>query len=174
VNYAGKNGHAYTAIGRTLIAKGALTKQNVSMQAIRAWLKAHPKEAQAVMQQNQSYTFFALAPAGDSAQGSKGTEGVALTAGGSLAVDNRIHPLGVPLFVSTALPNGKTFDRLLIAQDTGGAIRGTVRGDVYWGTGAEAEKLAGAMKSQGALFVLLPNKVAARIGHEKRFKVSSP
>jgi membrane-bound lytic murein transglycosylase A len=173
VGYAGKNGRPYTAIGRTLIERGALTKDSVSMPAIRAWLKAHPKDARAVMQTNQSYTFFALSPAGDAAQGSKGTEGVPLTAGASLAVDNRIHPLGLPLFLVTTLP-GKTpkpFHHLLIAQDTGGAIRGAVRGDVYWGTGAEAERLAGAMKSQGELYVLLPNKIAAKLGSGKAFKL---
>jgi membrane-bound lytic murein transglycosylase A len=172
VGYAGKNGQPYTAIGRTLIERGALTKDRVSMPAIRAWLKAHPKEARAVMQANRSYTFFALLPAGDAALGSKGSEGVPLTAGASLAVDNRIHPLAMPLFLVTTLP-GKTpkqFHQLLIAQDTGGAIRGAVRGDVYWGTGAEAERLAGAMKSEGDLYVLLPNKVAAKLGSGKVFK----
>lgn len=177
VGYAGKNGRAYTAIGRTLISRGALTKENVSMQTIRAWLKAHPKEAAGVMQTNAAYTFFTLLPAGDPALSSSGTEGVPLTAGASLAVDNRIHPLGVPLFLSTNLPakNGsEPFHRLLVAQDTGGAIRGAVRGDVYWGTGANAEWLAGVMKSQGELFVLLPNKVAAKFGGGKTFKVAAP
>lgn len=173
VGYAGKNGRPYTAIGRTLIERGALTKNSVSMPAIRAWLKAHPEDARTVMQTNQSYTFFVLLPAGEAARGSKGTEGVPLTAGASLAVDNRIHPLGVPLFLVTTLP-GKTpkpFHQLLIAQDTGGAIRGAVRGDIYWGTGADAERLAGTMKSDGALFVLLPNKVAAMLGDRKAFKL---
>lgn len=172
VGYASKNGRPYTAIGRILIERGALTKDSVSMPAIRAWLKTHPKDARAVMQTNQSYTFFALLPAGDAAEGSKGTEGVALTSAASLAVDNRIHPLGMPLFLVTTLPGEtpKPFHRLLIAQDTGGAIRGAVRGDVYWGTGVEAERLAGAMKSQGDLYVLLPNKVAAQLGDNKTFK----
>lgn len=173
VGYGGKNGRPYTAIGRTLIERGALTKNSVSMPAIRAWLKAHPEDARTVMQTNQSYTFFVLLPAGEAAQGSKGTEGVPLTGGASLAVDNRIHPLGVPLFLVTTLP-GKTpkpFHQLLIAQDTGGAIRGAVRGDIYWGTGADAERLAGTMKSDGALFVLLPNKVAAMLGDRKAFKL---
>lgn len=173
VGYAGKNGRPYTAIGRTLIERGALTKNSVSMPAIRAWLKAHPEDARTVMRTNQSYTFFVLLPAGEAAQGSKGTESVPLTAGASLAVDNRIHPLGVPLFLVTTLP-GKTpkpFHQLLIAQDTGGAIRGAVRGDIYWGTGADAERLAGTMKSDGALFVLLPNKVAAMLGDRKAFKL---
>lgn len=177
VGYAGKNGRAYTAIGRTLISRGALTKDNLSMQTIRSWLKAHPKEAAGVMQTNEAYTFFTLLPAGDPALGSSGTEGVPLTAGASMAVDNRIHPLGVPVYLSTSLPakNGSApFQQLLIAQDTGGAIRGAVRGDIYWGTGAKAERLAGAMKSQGRLFVLLPNKVAAKIGDGKTFKVAAP
>jgi membrane-bound lytic murein transglycosylase A len=176
VVYAGKNGRPYTAIGRTLIARGALTKENVSMPAIRAWLRAHPKDAKAVMETNQSYTFFALTPAGDTALGSKGAEGVPLTAAASLAVDNRIHPLGAPLYVSTMLPDkpSRPFRKLLIAQDTGGAIRGAVRGDIYWGAGARAERLAGAMKSQGKLSVLLPNNVAAKLGDGRTFKVRAP
>lgn len=175
--YAGKNGRPYTPIGRTLIARGALTKESVSMPAIRAWLKSKPQEARAVMQANQSYTFFTLLPAGDPALGAIGTEGVPLTAGASLAVDNRIHPLGAPLFVTTTIPgkpSARPMRKLLIAQDTGGAIRGAVRGDVYWGTGANAEYLAGAMKSQGQLYVLLPNKVAAGLGADKTFKVRAP
>jgi membrane-bound lytic murein transglycosylase A len=177
VGYAGKNGRTYTAIGRTLISRGALTKENVSMPAIRTWLKTHPQDARGVMQTNQSYTFFALSPAGDPALGARGTEGVPLTAGASLAVDNRIHPLAAPLFLTTTVPgkpSAKPFANLLIAQDTGGAIRGAVRGDVYWGAGANAEYLAGAMKSQGRLYVLLPNKVAAKLGSGKAFKVRAP
>ncbi len=173
--YAGKNGRPYTAIGRTLIARGALTKENVSMPTIRNWLKAHPDQAAAVMRSNQSYTFFALQP--DAGQNASGSQGVPLTAAASLAVDNRIHPLGVPLFLVTTLPGkpeGQVFQQLLIAQDTGGAIRGTVRGDVYWGTGARAEFLAGAMKSKGRFYVLLPNKVAASLGSGKDFAVRAP
>lgn len=131
----------------------------------------------AVMQSNLSYTFFALLPAGDPSLGARGTEGVPLTAGASLAVDNRIHPLGAPLFLTTTVPgkpSTKPFRKLLIAQDTGGAIRGAVRGDVYWGAGAQAEYLAGAMKSQGQFYVLLPNKVAAKLGEGKTFKVRAP
>ncbi|HEY4126175.1 MAG TPA: murein transglycosylase A [Rhizomicrobium sp.] len=177
VAYAGKNGRVYTAIGRTLISRGALTKESVSMPAIRAWLKANPKDARAVMQKNESYTFFALSPAGDASLGARGTEGVSLTAGASLAVDNRIHPFGAPLFLVTTVPgkpSAKPFRKLLIAQDTGGAIRGAVRGDVYWGAGGDAEFLAGAMKSQGQLYVLLPNRVAAKLGASKTFAVHAP
>jgi membrane-bound lytic murein transglycosylase A len=99
---------------------------------------------------------------------------VPLTAGASLAVDNRIHPLGVPLFVATALPDGKPLRRLLVAQDTGGAIRGAVRGDVYWGVGQRAERLAGAMKSKGEMYILLPNKIAARLAPTKTFAIATP
>lgn len=167
--YAGKNGRLYTAIGRTLVERGALTKENVSMQTIRAWLKAHTKEAASIMHTNESYTFFSLLPLGDPTLGSKGSEGVPLTAEASLAVDNRIHPLGVPFFLAAEV-DGEAFRKILIAQDTGGAIRGPLRGDVYWGAGARAEKLAGEMKSKGALFVLLPNDAAKRLGSGKTFK----
>jgi len=173
--YAGKNGRPYTAIGRTLIARGALTKDSVSMPTIRSWLKAHPDQAGAVMRSNESYTFFVLQP--DAGQNASGSQGVPLTAAASLAVDNRIHPLGVPLFLVTTLPgkpDGQAFRQLLIAQDTGGAIRGAVRGDVYWGTGARAEFLAGAMKSKGRFYVLLPNKVATHLGGGKDFALRTP
>ena len=177
VNYAAQNGSPYTAIGRTLILRGVLTKETVSMSAIRAWLNAHKQSAREVLETNPSYIFFALSPLGDSTLGSRGTEGVALATGASLAVDNRIHPLGVPLFVTTTVPDKtseKPFYGLLIAQDTGGAIRGAVRGDIYWGVGADAERIAGAMKSKGQLYMLLPNKIAAKLAPKKDFKVRAP
>jgi membrane-bound lytic murein transglycosylase A len=169
VAYAGQNGQPYTAIGRTLIAQGALTKENVSLQTIRAWLKANPQNARQVMETDKSFVFFSEQPVGDASLGSAGSEGVALTAGASLAVDLRLHPLGAPFFVSTNVPDPNTakpdraFNRLLIAQDTGGAIKGPVRGDVFWGFGKDAEEIAGRMKSHGMLFVLLPKSVAAKL-----------
>ncbi len=162
VAYVGQNGHPYTAIGRTLINRGALTKDNVSLQTISAWLKEHPKDARDVMETNASYVFFNEQPIGDPKLGSPGTEGASLTPGASLAVDMRVHPLGAPFFVGTEVED-RPFARLLIAQDTGGAIRGVVRGDVFWGFGKKAEEIAGSMKSQGRLYVLLPKPLAARV-----------
>jgi len=156
VSYAAQNGQPYTAIGKTLMARG-VPREGMSLQVIRAWLKAHPDEARAVMEEDASYVFFAEEPVGDPTVGAKGAEGVPLTPLASLAVDSRLNPLGVPYFV--AGDQG----RLFIAQDIGGAIRGAVRGDVYFGFGPAAEAKAGTMDATERLFVLLPNAVARRM-----------
>ena len=162
VAYAGENGQAYTAIGRSLIADGSLTREEVSLQSIRAWLKAHPDRARAVMEINRSYIFFAETPLGDTVLGPKGSLGVNLTPLASLAVDPRLHALGAPFYV--AAEGDDPVHALTVAQDIGGAIRGPVRGDVFFGFGPEAERRAGAMKGTGTLYVLLPNALAAKIG----------
>lgn len=162
VGYAAQNGQKYEAIGKELIARGALTKENTSMQTIRAWLEAHPAEAQELMNANKSYVFFREI----GADGPIGGEGVALTPGRSLAVDRKKIPYGVPVFVDAAAPEaagedkGPRFQRLMIAQDTGGAIRGAVRGDVFWGAGDHAAEMAGVMKSPGYAYILLPKSVS--------------
>lgn len=155
--YAGQNGHPYFAIGRELIARGALTKENVSMQTIRAWLDANPDESEALMNMNASYVFFQELEG----EGPLGGENVALTPQRSLAIDRSLLPYGLPLWVDIAEPVAGYggLQRLMIAQDTGGAIRGPVRGDVFWGYGEEAEHLAGNMKSKGRYWALLPNTV---------------
>jgi membrane-bound lytic murein transglycosylase A len=160
IAYAGENGQPYTAIGRTLIAEGALSRENVSLQTIRAWLIANPGRAREIMETNKSFIFFR------EAEGA-GAQGTALTPLGSLAVDLRIHALGVPFYVAADGPD--PVHAVLVAQDTGGAIRGAVRGDIFFGFGAEAERRAGAMKAPGRLFVLLPNELAAKIGAGKDF-----
>jgi membrane-bound lytic murein transglycosylase A len=163
IGYAAQNGHPYVAIGKTLIAKGALTPESVSMQSIRAWLEANPQEAATVMNSNPSYVFFQLQPDGG---GPLGAANVPLTPLRSLAVDNRYIGYHVPVWVdlkdvptmassSEAVGLGG-MTRLFVAQDTGGAIRGIVRGDVFWGHGAEAQAQAGLMKSRGQYYVLLP------------------
>ncbi len=162
IGYAGDNGQVYTAIGRTLIADGSLKREEVSLQTIRAWLKANPDRAAAVMETNRSYIFFAEAALGDTASGPRGTLGANLTPLASLAVDQRLHALGAPFYVAADGPD--PVRGVLVAQDTGGAIRGPVRGDLFFGFGAEAERRAGAMKGGGALYVLLPNALAAKIG----------
>jgi len=162
ISYAGENGLPYTAIGRTLIADGSLAREDVSLQSIRAWLLAHPDRARAVMQTDKSYIFFQEKPIGDGALGSMGSLGANLTPLASLAVDLRIHPLGAPVFVSADGPD--PVHALMVAQDTGGAIRGPARGDIFFGFGGQAEARAGAMKAPGRLYVLLPNGLAAKIG----------
>ncbi len=159
IAYAGENGRPYTAIGRILLAGGQLARDKISLASIRAWLKANPKLAQGVMEADQSFIFFQEAPLGDTTLGSPGVEGVALTPLGSMAVDLRKNVLGAPYYVAA-----DPVRALLIAQDTGGAIRGEVRGDIFFGFGADAETRAGGMKSRGRMYVLLPNDVAARLG----------
>ncbi len=154
VTYAGQNGYPYTPIGRTLIAEGALERADVSMQSIRAWLTAHPGEARRVMESDDSFIFFKQEPVGDRALGPAGSEGVALTPRGSVAVDPTIHPFGVPMFVA-----GDGLGDLFVAQDTGGAIRGPARADIFFGFGPSAEDAAGKMKAHPRFFVLIPNGV---------------
>jgi membrane-bound lytic murein transglycosylase A len=160
--YAGANGQSYTAIGRTLINEGQLTRENVSLQSIRTWLMAHPDQARRVMETDQSYVFFLQATIDNPALGSTGTLGANLTPLASLAVDPRMNALGAPFFV--AADGSDPVHGLLIAEDTGGAIKGAVRGDIFFGFGPQAEERAGHMNAPGRLFVLLPNAVAARIG----------
>lgn len=158
VGFAAKNGQPYFAIGRALIDRGVLTRGSVSMQSIRAWLEANPDEAAALMQQNPSYVFFRLLDG----PGPLGSLGVPLTPGRSIAVDRRLIPLGAPVWLDAAQPGAasgaadRPLRRLMVAQDTGGAINGGVRGDVFWGAGAEAEHVAGHMKHPGRWFLLLP------------------
>ena len=159
VGYADQNGRPYRAIGKDLIEIGAIAREDMSMQAIRAWLAANPAEAPAMMARNPSYVFFAEAPP---ASGPSGAQGVPLTPGRSLAVDRKYLPLGAPMWIDTVAPEpdgDRPLRRLVVAQDTGGAIRGAVRGDVFWGAGARAEYLAGHMKSPGRLFILLPREL---------------
>ncbi|NUB11763.1 murein transglycosylase [Azospirillum brasilense] len=158
VGYAAQNGHKYVAIGRGLIDRGALKREEVSLQTIRAWLQANPGEAAALMNKNPSYVFFQELKG----EGPNGAQNVALTPGPSLAIDSKFLPYGVPVWLDAEDPlDAQTrLRRLLIAQDTGGAIRGPVRGDVFWGHGPEAEEKAGVMKSAGEYYVLLPKTVA--------------
>ncbi len=170
IGYAAQNGHPYSSIGKALIQRGALRTDTVSMQTIRAWLKAHPDQTAGVLEKDASYVFFqetgarAAGPDGRP-EGPMGAEGVPLTPGRSLAVDLRYMPLGVPIWLASRMPAPRETDpdrrlrRLLIAQDTGGAIRGPVRGDVFFGFGPEAETMAGRMKHRGKMWVLLPREV---------------
>ena len=162
IAYAGENGQPYTAIGRTLIADGSLARETVSLQTIRAWLLANPAKARAVMETDRSYIFFEQKALGDTALGSTGSQGVNITPLGSIAVDQRIHALGAPFYVAADGPD--PVRAVMVAQDTGGAIRGPVRADMFFGFGDEAERRAGVMKAPGRLYVLLPNALAATLG----------
>jgi membrane-bound lytic murein transglycosylase A len=165
VGYAAENGQPYRAIGRDLIQMDALTKENVSLQTIRRWLQNHPDRAGEVMERNRSYVFFRRLDSLSADEGPIGSQGVPLTPRRSLAVDTRYVPLGAPLWLTTEAPvpgdTSKTrpFRQLMIAQDTGGAIRGPVRGDVFWGAGDTARAIAGRMQSPGQYVILLPRSV---------------
>ncbi|HUO92011.1 MAG TPA: murein transglycosylase A [Rhizomicrobium sp.] len=180
LGYAAKNGRAYTPVGRVLIAQGALERKNVSMQSIRVWLDAHPHDAQRVMEADQSFVFFDLAPLGDPALGSPGTEGIPIAAQASLAVDPYFHALGTPIYVATVVPDADPakpdhqFQRLLIAQDTGGAIKGPARGDIFFGAGRDAEAIAGRLNARGQFFVFVPKAVTAALGHGKDIPDARP
>jgi len=175
IAYDSQNGQPYTAVGKTLIEKYGVPRNGMSMQVIRAWMKDHPADARSAMEADQSFVFFREEPVGDPALGAEGSEGVPLTGGASLAVDSKLHPLGAPVYVVAKRPDADPnmpehdFDRLLIAQDTGGAIKGAVRGDVFWGFGRDAESVAGRMKSGGQMYVLLPKALAMRLGQSQDF-----
>lgn len=163
VGYAGQNGHGYRAIGRDLIELGELRPEEVSMQSIRTWLTANPERAPWLMAQNPSYVFFKEQMGLEPDDGPLGAQGVPLIAGRSLAVDRRYIPLGAPVWLETQAPwpEGEApFRHLMVAQDTGGAIRGIVRGDVFFGAGERAADVAGRMKHSGRLSLLLPRSLA--------------
>ena len=159
IGYHAWNGHPYFAIGRALIDRGEATREEMSMALIRDWLRRNPDQAQDLMNLNRSYIFFRLR---DSAEVVGALE-VPLTAGRSLAVDRTHIPLGVPLWLDIAddptVPGGR-LRRLVLAQDTGGAIRGAVAGDLFWGYGDDAGRLAGAMQARGRYHMLVPRSVA--------------
>lgn len=159
VGFAGNNAQSYFPIGRELIRRGEIAPEQMSMQAIRDWLLAHPSEADGVMNMNPSYVFFRILDG----EGPIGAHGVPLTPGRSLAVDPSFVPYGVPIWLETSDPvqGGAPLRRLVVAQDTGGAIKGPIRGDVFWGVGEDAELRAGLMKQPGRYFLLLPRTAAA-------------
>jgi len=157
VGYAGGNGKPYVAIGRVLVERGAMALEKVTMQSIRSWLQAHPDQADAVMNANPSYVFFREIGDVPPEMGAIGSLGVPLAPGRSLAVDRSYVALGVPVYVATGQPaHGGALQRLFLAQDTGGAIKGPVRGDIFFGWDQEAATGAGLMKKAGAAWVLLP------------------
>lgn len=160
VGYAEQNGHPYKSIGKLLVERGELPLEKASMQGIKAWGKQNPDKLGELLQQNPSYVFFRELPADPSGKlGPPGALGVPLTAGRSLAIDPRSIPQGAPVFLSTTKPNSEqALNRLMLAQDTGGAIKGGVRADFFWGFGAEAGNQAGKMKQSGKMWVLLPKE----------------
>lgn len=155
INYADQNGHPYRSIGRLLIDRGAMSKAQMSMQNIRRWARNNPDQVWSLLGENPSFIFFRELD--QAVQSPPGSLGIPLTPEVSLAVDPRTIPLGAPVFLATTWPyNPRPLHKLMVAQDTGGAIKGQVRGDFFWGMGDEAGALAGRMKQDGRLWVLLP------------------
>lgn len=166
LGYAMKSGLAYTSIGAILVDRGAFTREQMSMQSIRTWMAEHPDEARQLMWMNESFVFFRALENTNPGLGPLGAQQVPLTPGHSLAVDRALWMFGTPVWLDTTVPapgGMETFRRLLIAQDTGSAIKGAARGDVFWGAGGRAAAIAGRMKSSGRMFVLLPNALAKNV-----------
>jgi membrane-bound lytic murein transglycosylase A len=157
VGYADQNGHPYRSIGRWLVDRGELTLDQASLQGIRAWGQRNPQRLPELLNQNPSYVFFRELPLGDPQAGPLGAMGVPLTAGYSVAADPQFVPLGAPLLIRTAHPSdGTSLVRWVLAQDTGGAIRGPLRFDFFWGTGAAAGEQAGRQRGDAAAWLLVP------------------
>jgi membrane-bound lytic murein transglycosylase A len=164
IGYADQNGHPYRSIGRVLIESGELAPSEASMQGIQAWARRHPDKLRALLEENPSYVFFRELPRdANAARGPIGALGVPLTAERSIAVDARYIPLGAPVWLATTRPGSPTpLNRLMLAQDTGGAIKGGARADFFWGFGHAAGQQAGRMKQPGRMWVLLPRQENAR------------
>ena len=161
LNYADQNGHPYQSIGKVLVERGELKLEEASMQGIQSWARANPGRLDALLNSNPSYVFFREMP--NSNGGPIGALGVPLTAERSIAIDPRSVPLGSPVFLATTRPNSSTpLNRLVMAQDTGGAIKGAVRADYFWGFGKEAGEQAGRMKQSGRMWILLPAELAPK------------
>lgn len=161
VAYADVNGHPYRAIGRVLVERGDLTLADATAPNIRTWLTAHPQQRDEILNSNPSVVFFREEPLPDPTLGPKGSLGVPLTAGRSIAVDPRQLPMGAPVYLVVNDPDGLPLDRLMLAQDTGGAIRGTLRADFFFGLGPEAGDKAGRMRGDGRFWLLWPRNAAA-------------
>ncbi len=158
LGFAEQNGHPYRSLGRYLVDRGELKLEQASMQSIKAWGASNPDKLQEALNANPSYVFFRELPAPSSPQdGPPGALGAPLTPGYSAAIDPRYVPLGAPVFLATTYPlSSKPLERLVMAQDTGGAIRGAIRADFFWGTGDEAGAQAGRMRQQGKMWILWP------------------
>ena len=154
VGYSNQNGHKYFAIGRALLKEGVLEKTGASLQGIKKYLKENPSRIEEILNKNRSYIFFT-----ERKQSATGALGTQLVGGRNLAVDRRYIPLGMPVFINTKNSvNQEKIDRLMVAADVGGAIKGEIRADFYFGNGADAELWAGGMKEKGKLTILVPNE----------------
>ncbi len=166
ITYAAKAGHPFSGIGRKLIDIGEIDEADISMGTIRQWLRSNPDRADEIYWHNRSYIFFREVPSGDLSLGPVAAAKVQMTPGRSLAVDRMIHTFGCPFFISsetlTQLDDGRPFQRLLLALDTGSAIVGPARGDIFTGSGVKAGDLAGAVRNEADFFILIPKAAAAQ------------
>ena len=163
IGYADQNGHPYRSIGRFLVDRGEMPLERASMQGIKAWAAANPAKLREALDSNPSYVFFRELPVDTG--GPPGTLGAPLSAGYSVAIDPRAVPLGAPVFLATTWPlSTRPLERLVAAQDTGGAIRGAARADFFWGTGPEAGSFAGQMRQRGRMWILWPRGEALKPG----------
>ncbi|MDQ0422118.1 membrane-bound lytic murein transglycosylase A [Peteryoungia aggregata LMG 23059] len=166
ITYAAKAGHAFSGIGRLLIDLGEIPEAEISMQSIRAWLAEHVERVDEILWHNRSYIFFREAEVEDPARGPIAAAKVPLLAGRSLAVDRQIHTFGFPFFIHapglTHMDGGRDFSRTMLALDTGSAIVGPARGDIFTGSGPEAGELAGAVRCAADFYILIPKQAAER------------
>jgi membrane-bound lytic murein transglycosylase A len=181
VGYADQNGQPFRSVARMLIDRGELTLGEASMQGIRAWGRLHPDRLPELLDENPSYVFFREVPPPEPGSleahidGPIGSLGVPLLARRTIAVDSRAIPLGAPVFVATTEPlSGAPLQRLVMAQDTGGAIRGPLRVDFFWGFGDEAGDLAGRMRQQGQLWILWPRNAPLPGASPERLTAATP
>jgi membrane-bound lytic murein transglycosylase A len=170
IGYAAHNGHRYVPVGRVLVERGIATREQMSMDFIRNWMTGNPETARDVRRQNRSYVFFRVKTELGSEDGPIGAQGVSVTGWRSIAVDRNVHAYGTPIFVDSMLPigpgeSGEPFRRLMIAQDTGSAIVGPARGDLFLGTGPEAGSVAGRIRHAGDWYVLLPAALSPEAAH---------
>jgi membrane-bound lytic murein transglycosylase A len=156
--YAGRNGHPYASIGRIIVSEGRMTLEEMSLERLKAWLRQNPAEARRIMRMNRSYVFFAIGQGMDPAAGPIGAASVPLTPGRSIAVDRGLWSYGLPFWIDADLTSaaGSPWSRLMIAQDTGSAILGPARADIFFGSGAEAGTQAGLVRHPGRFVVLEP------------------
>jgi membrane-bound lytic murein transglycosylase A len=166
ITYAAKAGHPFSGIGRHLIDLGEIPERDISMQSIRTWLAEHPERIDEILWHNRSYIFFREVDVPDLSRGPIAAAKVPLVAGRSLAVDRNIHTFGFPFFVHapglTRLDAGRDFARLMLALDTGSAIVGPARGDIFTGSGPEAGDMAGAVRNAADFYILVPKQAAER------------
>lgn len=165
VTYAAKTGHPFTAVGRSLVAEGELTLAQADMDGIRGWLAAHPQRVREVLDRNRSFIFFREAPVEDETLGPVAAAKVPLTPMASIAVDRELHTFGLPVFIDapTLHLGDVSFRRLMIAQDTGSAILGPARADIFVGSGFEAGRAAGRVRHPGDFYALLPVSLWQRL-----------